>query len=272
MLTVMKHRAIAGTEPVEHQRYGTDVDHSRPGCCLALLVLAVPTVPARPGVRPLHHPALRQRRTAWCALWTRRALAAPPGTMLRPPGVQSVVGSLRIRQDRHATRQGVGRDVAEQAWGGHPSIATGTGQEDGAQHPPRLTPEMPLAPCDFLASVLPMRGATPLRGLDRWALAADGARRGRASCGHAGLRTQGLAQVGPCPVVAPLGTIVIDGALGQPSMASLPYGHRTRAPSPVALLGGRAQRRQYRPGLVRQISRGFLSLPYAVNPSRALLC
>src|SRR5262252_2604424 len=66
ILTVMKRRVIAGTEPVEHKVYATNLDHSRTGFGTALIVLAVPTVPAMPGVRPLNHPAFRQRRKAFC--------------------------------------------------------------------------------------------------------------------------------------------------------------------------------------------------------------
>jgi hypothetical protein len=43
----MKRRAIAGTEPVEHKRYITDLDHSSTGFYTALIVLAVPAIPAR---------------------------------------------------------------------------------------------------------------------------------------------------------------------------------------------------------------------------------
>src|SRR5215471_18651077 len=129
ILTVMKRRVIAGTEPVEHKVYVTDLNHSRTGFCTALIVLAVPTVPAMPGIRPLNHPAFRQRRKAFCALWTHRDLDAPPGPMLRHPGVQSMVMILLIRKDRHETRIVVGRDVAEQERSGHPIIETGTGNE-----------------------------------------------------------------------------------------------------------------------------------------------
>ena len=67
ILTVMKRRAIAGIEPIEHKVYMTDLDHSRTGFYTALIVLAVPAVPAIPGVRPLHHPAFLQRWEAFRA-------------------------------------------------------------------------------------------------------------------------------------------------------------------------------------------------------------
>src|SRR5207249_7623220 len=67
ILAVMKLRATAGSESIEHQMYMTDLDHSSTGCYTALIVLAVPTVPAMPGVRPLNHPAFFQRREAFRA-------------------------------------------------------------------------------------------------------------------------------------------------------------------------------------------------------------
>ena len=57
LLAVMKRRASAGGEPVQHKMYMTDLDHGRTRFYTALIVLAVPTVPAMPGVRPLNHPA-----------------------------------------------------------------------------------------------------------------------------------------------------------------------------------------------------------------------
>src|SRR5256712_13930230 len=65
ILAVMKLGATAGSESIEHKMYMTDLDHSSTGCYTALIVLAVPTVPAMPGVRPLNHPAFFQRREAF---------------------------------------------------------------------------------------------------------------------------------------------------------------------------------------------------------------
>jgi len=135
--------------------YITDLDHSSTGFCTAFIVLAVPTVPAMPRVRPLNYPAFRPRRKAFRTLWTRRDLDVPPGTMLCHPGVQSVVVILLIRKNGHETRKVAGRDVAEQERGGHPISETGTGNEDGEQQPQRIDQEMPLASVDLLAPVIP---------------------------------------------------------------------------------------------------------------------
>src|SRR6266498_4186280 len=113
ILAVMKRRATAGRESVQHTMSMTDLDHSRPGFSPALIVLAVPAIPARPGVRPLHHPAFLQRRAAFCARRTRLHCKTPARPMRGSPGVEGVVVSLLIRNDRAETRQVVGCDMAE---------------------------------------------------------------------------------------------------------------------------------------------------------------
>src|SRR5262249_8684028 len=62
ILAVMKHRATARSESVQHKRYVTDLDHSRTGLYTVLIVLTVSATPTLPGVRPLHHPAFLQGR------------------------------------------------------------------------------------------------------------------------------------------------------------------------------------------------------------------
>ena len=83
----MKRRAIAGTEPVEHKVYITDLNHSSTGLYTAFIVLAVPAVSAVPGIRPLNHPGLRQWREAFRARWTRLDFNTPAAPMLGHPGV-----------------------------------------------------------------------------------------------------------------------------------------------------------------------------------------
>src|SRR6266446_7310082 len=65
ILAVMKGRAITRREPVQHKMYITDLYHSSTGFYTTLIVLAVPTIPTMPGVRPLNDPAFRQRRKAF---------------------------------------------------------------------------------------------------------------------------------------------------------------------------------------------------------------
>jgi hypothetical protein len=56
--------------------------------------------------------------------------------------------------------------MAEQNRGCYPVIQTSAGNEDGDQQPQRIHQQMPLAPVDFLAAILPALGAPDLGGLD----------------------------------------------------------------------------------------------------------
>src|SRR5437899_4137835 len=166
ILAVMKIGATAGGESVEHKMSMTDLDHSSTGCYTALIVLAVPTVPAMPGVRPLNHPAFFQRREAFRARRTHRHFDVPAGPMLGHPGVKGVIVILLIRKDRDETRKVVRRDVAEQERCRHTIIKTRTGNENGQQQAQRIDQQMPLAPVDLLAAIIPTLRASHLGGLD----------------------------------------------------------------------------------------------------------
>src|SRR4029450_915749 len=115
------------------EMYMTDLDHRSTGFYTALIVLAVPAIPAMPGVRALNHPAFLQRREAFRARRTRLHFEAPVSTIRSHPGVQGMVVILLIRKDRDETRKVVGRDGPEQGQGRPPIIETGTGNEDGEQ-------------------------------------------------------------------------------------------------------------------------------------------
>jgi hypothetical protein len=54
------------------------------------------------------------------------------------PDVQGMLVILLIRTDRAATRPGLWRDVAEQAWGRHAIIQTGTGPQDDQEQAQRI--------------------------------------------------------------------------------------------------------------------------------------
>src|SRR5712691_1790184 len=110
----MKLGATAGSESVEHKMYITDLDHSSTGFYTALIVLAVPAVPAMPGIRPLNHPAFFQGSEAFRARCTALYFNAPAVSMLGHPGVQGVIVILLIRKNRDETREVVLRDGAEQ--------------------------------------------------------------------------------------------------------------------------------------------------------------
>src|SRR5437870_9835915 len=270
ILAVMKLGATAGGESVEHKMYMTDLDHSSTGCYTALIVLAVPTVPAMPGVRPLNHPAFFQRREIGRARRTHRHFDVPAGPMLGHPGVKGVIVILLIRKDRDETRKVVRCDGAEQERGRHPIIETSTGNEDGKQQAQRIDQQMPLASFDVLAPIIAALGAPHFGGLDRLAIDACGTGGMLAPRFHAGSFAQGLHHLGPCLVVAPLGKVVIDGTCGQQIMRQhiplaatsvqveqciqdFPQVYLPRAPSLCVLLGGWDHRFHNRPLLVRQI-------------------
>ena len=73
---------------------------------------------------------------------------------------------LLIRKDRDETRKMVGVDVPKQERCRHPIIKPGTGHEHGQQQAQRIDQQLPLAPVDLLAAILPPLGAAHLRGLD----------------------------------------------------------------------------------------------------------
>src|SRR6516164_9710841 len=62
ILAVMKHRATARSESIQHKMYMTDLDHSSTGFYTVLIVLTVSSTPTMPGVRPLNHPTFLQGR------------------------------------------------------------------------------------------------------------------------------------------------------------------------------------------------------------------
>jgi N-terminal domain of reverse transcriptase len=57
LLAVMKRRTTTGRKSVQHQMYMTDLDHCRTRFCTAFIILAVPAIPAMPGVGAFNHPA-----------------------------------------------------------------------------------------------------------------------------------------------------------------------------------------------------------------------
>ena len=144
---------------MQHKMHMTDLDHRRTRFDTALIVLTVTPIPPMPRVCALNHPEFRQRCEALYGFWTCFHLDAPPGPMRGHPGVQRMVVIFLIRKDRHETRQVLGRDVAEQERGCHTIIEPGTGDEHGEHQSQRIDQQMPLAPLDFFATVLPPLGA-----------------------------------------------------------------------------------------------------------------
>jgi hypothetical protein len=74
---------------------------------------------------------------------------------------------------------------------------------------------MTLAPVDLLAALIPTLGTAHLGGLDRLTIDARSTRGGLASRGHTSLLAQGGDDLGPGPVVAPLGKVFLHRTLRQ---------------------------------------------------------
>ena len=285
----MKLRATTKIKRVKHTRNVTDLAHSRTGCSASLLVLTIATGPTMPRVRARTSPALLQWREAFRPLWPCRHCAGPPRPRRGPPGFQGVMVLRRIRHNRDATRTIVRLDGAAEERGRDPRIQTGAGNEDGDQSPQRLPPQMPLAPCDCLAAILPALRAPDLGGLDRWARNARGTGGGLTPRFPAGAFAPCLDHRGPCPSVAPPGKVVRDRALGQSIMRQpvpwapapvqrdnrledFPPVALPRGPSSWALLGRREQRCHDGPWCVREIRGICLSSLVFLQHKSALLC
>lgn len=114
LLAGMQRWAMTWCEPMKPKRPRPALEQSHPGCATTFRGLPLPAVPTMPGVRPLAHPALRQRRAALRALRTCGHRAALPGTRLGPPGLQGVLMRRRSRQERLQTRHILRGDLAKQ--------------------------------------------------------------------------------------------------------------------------------------------------------------
>jgi hypothetical protein len=183
----------------------------------ALLVLTVTPIPPRPRVCALQHPECRQRGEALYALWTCLHREAPPGPLRGHPGVQRLGVGLLSRPDRHATRSGLGRDVAPQEWGWHAIRAPGPGEEHGEPPSHWIAPPMALAPLDCFATGRPPLGASHRGGLDGLTGEARDTGGGLTSRCYARAFAQARDPRGPGPGIAPWRQIVLNRALGPQS-------------------------------------------------------
>lgn len=86
---------------------------------------------------------------------------------------------------------------------------------DGHQQTQRIDQQMPLPPLDFLAAVVTALLAADLGRLHRLAVDADGTGSRFAAFRGANLAAERIDHVLPGAVVAPLGEVVVDGALGE---------------------------------------------------------
>jgi len=265
----MKPWTTTMSESVQQKMDGTDLDHGRPRFSITLLVLTRPSTATMPGVRPLHAPEFRQGRKTLGAGWTCLPCDAPAGTGRSHPGVPRVMVRLLRRTDRDQTRHMVGVDVAEQERWRHPSIQPGPGAEHGEHQAQRIAPQMPRAPLDVFATIIPPLRASHLGSLDRLTVEAHDTGRGGAPSRPPRPFAHHLDQRGPCPLVAPRPKVVLDGPLGPPSVRpqspwaapvvqgeqrrpDFPPGALPRTPSSWAALGRGEPRGHDRPWLLRE--------------------
>ena len=154
----MKLRTATRIKLLQHKMNVTDLAHGHTGLDASLIVLTISTGPTIPRVRALHYPALLQWCEAFRALWTGLHCEVPPGSMCSQPRFAGVLVLLRICKHRDETRNIVRLDVAEEDGSRDPVIQTGAGNEHGDQPSPRIHPQMPLAPLDVLAPIIPALG------------------------------------------------------------------------------------------------------------------
>ncbi len=89
------------------------------------------------------------------------------------------------------------------------------GNQHGNQKPQRIDQQMPLAPLDFLASVITPCLTAHLGGLHRLTVDAHRAGSGLAAFLGTNLHSQRIEELGPGAVVSPLGEILVNGAFGK---------------------------------------------------------
>ena len=203
-------------KPIKHKMNITDLDHRHTRFYTALIVLTVAPIPPIPCVSSLRFQRFSSGVKPLMPSGRAFTSMRRPGPMLGHPGVQGMVVILLIRKDRYKTWNIIGCDVGEQERGCHPIIEPRTGHEDSQHQTQRIDPQMPLAPFDFVP-IIPALRAPNLGGLDRLAIDARGARGRLAPRCHAGTFTQGLHDLAPGSVVAPLTKIIMGPivAVGQ---------------------------------------------------------
>ena len=81
-----------------------------------------------------------------------------------------VAGAFAVVSSLPSFTGGVLAQGTSRAGSGNPISQAGTGHEDGSQQPSCIDQQMPLAPVDLLAALIPTLGTAPLGGLDRLTL------------------------------------------------------------------------------------------------------
>ena len=272
--SVMEHGMGHRREFAEHHVEVADSDHRSTRFRASFVVLAVATTATVPRVRSFHDPAFFQGGEPARALGTLLDLDVPLGTICFQPSLQGMVVILVVAEDDAQPREVLRRDLAQQSRCGNAIVQRSGSDQHGHQQPQRIDQQMPLAALDFLAPVVTAFLAAHLGGLHR--LAVDAHRTGRrlAAFLDTDLAPQHIDELGPSAVVAPLGEILVHGALGKQVVGEhvplataavqvenrvddLPHIH---GPRPTSVLGFRNQRFENRPLCIGQVGR--IRLPY----------
>src|SRR4030095_8565040 len=188
------------------------------GGWVAFIIFAVTAEAAIPGISPFHYPPLGQWPKARAPFRPVLHFDPPSRPMFREPGVQLMVAILAIAKDYAQARKLVHPDLREQLDGCYPIIECGARNQHDEDQPDRIHEHMTFAPFDLLAAVIPALLPPDFRRLHR--LAVDTSCTGGWFAPF--LDTDPGAEVpedlGPRPLIAPLGKVFIHGTLGQQVM------------------------------------------------------
>src|SRR5271166_4460561 len=204
-----------GGQPVQHPTDRADPNPRLAGTRMPLVILAVTPIPAEPREAPVRHPPLGHLHES---LGLRRTLHHLDLKRLLPrlqPAIQRLVLVLPIAPDRLQTRIVPTIQLTQDRRRRRPIVDRGRRDHHRQEQPQRIKGDVPLPPADLLAPVVALL-TTDLGGFDRLAVDVGDLGRRFAPRGHPDLGTQGIDDPLPGAVVAPLGEVVIDGALGLP--------------------------------------------------------
>ena len=192
-----------------------DLNHGGARFDRAFVVLAMPSAATVPGIRSFHHPSFFQRSEAFRLCGAHLHLDPPVGSIRVHPSGELMVVVLAVPEDRLQPQKLLGGDLREQLRSGRAVVDARGGDQHRDQQTERIDQQMPLPTLDFLAAVVAPLFPADLGRLHR--LAVDAGRAGGrvAARRDANLRPQRVDQLLPRAVVAPLGKVVVDRALGK---------------------------------------------------------
>jgi len=192
-----------------------DANHGGARSDRPFVVFAVPSATAVPSIGPFHDPAFFQRHETLRPLGAHLHFDPPRRPLLGHPLLERMVVILAVAEDRLQSRKLLRRNLREQQRRCGAVVQGGAGDQHRDQQSQRIDQQMPLPALDFLAAVVAPLFPADLGRLHR--LAVDAGRTGGrfASRCDADLRPQRIDDPLPSAVIAPLGEIAEDRALGR---------------------------------------------------------